>query len=186
MSTLQELKDRQAKRLEKIANADKTEFETDEVDDTGTLFARWITNTTNPNESMQIRTGETLDSFLELYTLCKDALAYQRKGKKTTLNPCDSLLLLLTYYKNYQTSDELGIAANLPTTTVHETITRTATKINSVLIDNFLQFPKTQLLKAEIKDDDPFPEALAIVDSVFLPSHAPLATFPAAKTWFSH
>ena len=186
MSTLIELKEREQKRQDAIERHNPASFDTeDNSTETNTLFHRWIQTANNPNEAMFVRTGETIESFLKLLEECRPVLSSQRKGKSAKLNPCDSLLLLLAYYRHYQTSEELAITTGSSVTTIQDTIIRTATRIAPIIQANYLSLPTLQQLKTEIKPASPLPDAVVIVDSVFFPSTAPMATFPAKKSWFS-
>ena len=186
VQTTQTLQQREEKRLHEIQQVDPCQFNPDaEIDLENHLLQRWIREEDNPNEAILIRTGEIMESFWSLYNECKASLTSKRKSKRPAISSIDSLLLILAYYKHYQRIYELAIESRAKITTLHDTISRTASKIAPVLKSKWLQMPSATELAAEIPPQSPFPTALLIVDSVFLPSQAPMVTFPAAREYYS-
>ena len=81
--------------------------------------------------------------------------------------------------------DMLALMVKLPISTMHDSIQSTASAIGPILQERFIGPPPTMTeLSGELKDQ-PFPDVAFVVDVIFLPSHAPLGTFPVAKEWYS-
>ena len=96
------------------------------------------------------------------------------------------LLILLNYYKHYQSAVSLALMIRFPMSTVHETIQATAAAIAPLLKEKYVSLPQPPQLDLGLENKDlEFPSSVCVVDSTFLPSHAPLSAFPAGKEWYS-
>ena len=184
INILQSISNSEEKRIHEIELQDVKEHDEDAEAESDSPQFQSILNSDNPNSSMTTLTGESLASFLDLFRICKPALVKSRKGKKRRIGAMDRLLILLTYYKHYETIDSLALHTKLPISTIHDAILSTAEAIRPILESKYISSPSPAELVAEAKDMM-FPADVLVVDSTFLPSQAPLGTFPAAKEWFS-
>ncbi len=119
-------------------------------------------------------TGETIASFERLYDLLEHVLDPKHKGRKDSIGPKDKLLVLLFFYRHYPGTQELFITFRLPSLgATSKLITELSRDIHDVLVEQFLPVPSVQELALTLKEGDPFPDSLLVVDSTFQPTNKP-------------
>ena len=142
-------------------------------------------NSPNPNEFFMDHTGETVHSFLELYRMCESSLNPRRKGRRAKIGPIDQLIVLLTYYHLYPTLTELSRITKINLSTCSDSIKHASNAIRSVFSSKLLYTPKLNELVQRVPSTENFPDALLIVDSTFLPTTRPQASFDSSRAFFS-